>query len=308
MSNYKETQFKPQEDKKESKLKVRAWAKINLGLDVTGRREDGYHLLRSVMQTLDLHDTLEIEESSPGSALVRTDNPELPDGDDNLITRAARAILQSYAPDAGVSIHVRKRIPLAAGLAGGSADAAATLLGIRSLLGLRIPDDELMDMGGCLGADVPYCIKGGTALAEGIGEVLTDLPSMPDCAIVLAKPRVAVSTEEIYRRLDGGKPAAAPDIDAQIEALERHDLRGIAARLGNVLESVTSALCPEVTRIKERLLSMGALGAQMSGSGPTLFGIFDDEKKAGHACSVIKSEEEGTEVFLTRPRTAGLQI
>ena len=281
-------------------MKIEAHAKINLGLDVTGRREDGYHLVRMIMQELELHDTLWLEKSrEPGVQLI-SDEPALGADRSNLIVRAAELLLGLYMPEEGVRIRLEKRIPLAAGLAGGSADAAAALRGINELFELNLDDAELCRLGVQLGADVPYCIMGGTALSEGIGEVLTILPTLPSCYIVLGKPEEGMSTAEAYHLLDAQKEIRHPDIDGQIRALKREDLAGVAERVGNVLEPVTAARQPEVDAIRRQLMEAGAAGACMSGSGPTVFGIFTEAEKAQRACSVLK-RVLSREVILTTP-------
>ena len=285
-------------------MKIEAHAKINLGLDVTGRREDGYHFVRMVMQALDLHDILYFEKADTPGVQLETDAPGLASDRSNLIVRSAELFLETYAPGKGVRIKLEKRIPLAAGLAGGSTDAAATLRGINKLYELGISDTELRRLGVRLGADIPFCIMGGTALSEGIGEVLTPLPDLPFCYIVLGKPQQGMSTADAYRELDALKDVRHPDIDGQICALQNGDLAGVADRLGNVLEPVTVFHQPEVETIRSILLETGAAGARMSGSGPTVFGIFTEEEKAQKACSVLK-EEPSREVILTTPAQNG---
>lgn len=283
---------------------MQAHAKINLGLDVTGRREDGYHLVRMIMQALELHDTLYLEKSDLPGIQLESDAPGLASDKSNLIVRAGELLLENYAPGKGVHIKLEKQIPLAAGLAGGSADAAATLRGINELYKLGISDAELCRLGVRLGADIPYCIMGGTALSEGIGEVLTPLPDLPFCWVVLGKPQEGMSTAEAYRELDAMTDIRHPDIDGQIRALQEGSLTGVAERLGNVLEPVTVLHQPEVETIRIILLEAGAVGARMSGSGPTVFGIFTEEEKALKACSVLK-QEPSREVILTTPAQNG---
>ena len=281
-------------------MEVRAYAKINLGLDVTGRREDGYHLVRMIMQALELHDTLYLEESGTPGVQLETGDPDVPAGRDNLIVRAGEKMLDTFAPGKGVRIRLEKCIPMAAGLAGGSTDAAAAMRGMNELFGLNQSDEELRRLGVQLGADIPYCILGGTALAEGIGEVLTALPALPGCYLVLGKPAGGLSTPEMYRGLDAETDVRHPDIDGQIRALREGDLFGVAERLGNVLEPVACARQPEVGIIREQMLEAGAIGARMSGSGPTVFGIFTEEEKAKKACSVLE-KGPAKEVILTAP-------
>ena len=285
-------------------LQIDAHAKINLSLDVTGRRADGYHLVRMVMQALELHDTLYMEKTDQPGVQLASDRPELASDRSNLIVRAAELMLKKYLPDQGVKIRLEKRIPLAAGLAGGSADAAAALKGINILFDLGIKEKELCRLGVQLGADVPYCITGGTALSEGIGEILTPLPELPHCYIVLGKPAEGMSTAEAYRALDGRRDVQHPDIDGQIRALRKGHLKGVAEKMGNVLEPVTEERHPEVREIRRLLLAAGAEGARMSGSGPTVFGLFTEESRAKEACSVLK-KEPSREVILTVPAQNG---
>ena len=285
-------------------MKIEAHAKINLGLDVTGRREDGYHLVRMIMQALELHDTLHFEKTERPGVQLETDVPGLAVDRSNLIVRAAELLFETYAPGKGVRIQLEKKIPLAAGLAGGSTDAAAALRGINELYQLGLDDAELCRLGVQLGADIPYCIMGGTALSEGIGEVLTPLPDLPFCYIVLGKPEEGMSTAQAYRELDSMTDIRHPDIGGQIRALQEGDLTGVTERLGNVLEPVTLSHQPEVDTIRNILLEAGAAGACMSGSGPTVFGIFTEEKKALKACSVLK-QEPSREVILTTPAQNG---
>ena len=285
-------------------IRIEAHAKINLSLDVTGRREDGYHLVRMVMQELELHDTLYMEKTGIPGVQLESDKPELASDRSNLIVRAAELMLKDHLPDKGVKIRLEKRIPLAAGLAGGSADAAAALKGINTLFDLGIEEKELCRLGVQLGADIPYCIMGGTALAEGIGEILTPLPELPDCYIVLGKPAEGMSTAEAYHALDRQQQVLHPDIDGQIRALQEGSLKGVADRMGNVLEPVTEERHPEVRGIRSLLMEAGAAGARMSGSGPTVFGLFTEESRAEEACSVLK-KEPSREVILTVPAQNG---
>ena len=290
--------------KAETMLRIEAHAKINLGLDVTGKREDGYHLVRMIMQALELHDTLYFEKTECPGVELRTGMQALATDKSNLIVRAAELLLSTCKQEKGVRIKLKKRIPLAAGLAGGSADAAATLLGINKLYQLGMNEEKLCRLGVQLGADIPYCIRGGTALSEGIGEVLTPLPDLPFCYIVLGKPKEGMSTAEAYRELDNMNEIQHPDIEGQIRALSEGSLAGVAERLGNVLEPVTASRQPEVGKIRKILLEAGAAGARMSGSGPTVFGIFTEEEKAQRACSVLKKEPL-REVILTTPAQNG---
>ena len=283
-----------------NRREIRAHAKINLSLDIVGRREDGYHFVRMVMQSLALHDTLLLETCADPGVWLTTDRRELAVDDSNLVHRAAARLLQMYCPGQGVRIHLEKRIPLSAGLAGGSTDAAAALWGMNDLFSLGLTEEALARLGVQLGADIPFCLCGGTALSEGIGEILTALPALPPCHILLAKPEKGMSTAEAYKAFDAETEVRHPDTDGQIRALQSGDLAGVAATLGNVLEPVTEVQYPEVESIRQCMLREGALGARMSGSGPTVFGIFTEAEKAEKACSVLKKKLSG-EVILTAP-------
>lgn len=264
----------------------KAYAKINLGLDVVRRLPNGYHEVRMIMQTVGIYDVLTFTKAKEGIHL-QVDNEELPVDGNNLIYKAAKLLMDVAGVTGGVCITLEKHIPIAAGMAGGSTDAAATLLGINELYEIGYDIDKLKELGVKLGADVPYCIQGGTALAEGIGEVLSVLPSPPDCYLVVAKPDINVSTKFVYENLKVNELEHHPDIDGMIEALKQGNLKGITDRLGNVLETVTVPAYPVIQEIKEMILAAGAEGALMSGSGPTVFGIFTQEEQARHAAELI---------------------
>lgn len=281
------------------RCRIKAYAKINLGLDVLKKLPNGYHQVKMIMQTIDLWDelTLEIKE---GPSVLTTDSAELPVSEDNLILKAARLMEETGSLNGrGVRIHLRKNIPIAAGMAGGSADAAAAMKGINLLFGLNIPDRELMRLAVSIGADVPYCILGGTALAEGIGEELTPLSPAPPCRILVAKPNVSVSTKYVYEHLDSMTLTSHPDIDGMVSAIESGSLQGIVSRMGNVLESVTIPAYPAVAAIKRRMIELGAAGSLMSGSGPTVFGVFTEEDTAERAYTLLKKERPAEQIFLT---------
>lgn len=268
----------------------KAYAKINLGLDVLGTLPNGYHEVRMIMQTVDIWDELTFERANEG-IVITTDSGELPTDENNLIYKAAKLMQEEFAVSGGVRIHLQKKIPIAAGMAGGSADAAATLKGISELYELKAPEERLMELGVRIGADVPYCVMGGTALAEGIGERLTRLPAAPGCTLVVVKPDWNVSTKEVYTRLDALEHYGHPDIDGMIASIERGDLAGVAERLGNVLEPVTVQICPPVRAIRVMMEQLGAMGSLMSGSGPTVFGIFEEPKKARAAADELGTSQ-----------------
>ena len=287
-------------------LSRNACAKINLGLDVVGVREDGYHLLRMVMQQIDLFDTLTFtvtDAQGAGKISLIDESGLSPAGEDNLICRAIRMMEEKYDLHADVDVRLIKRIPVAAGLAGGSTDAAAAFCAIRDLLVPQVSDQELMELGVRLGADIPYCIAGGTKLAEGIGEILTELPPMPECAIVLIKPEASASTAHVYRAVDELGEYHHPDIDGQIAALHAGDLQGLELRCGNVLELVTGADLPVIGSIEDCLKRQGALTARMSGSGPSVFGIFETRTYAEKTREAFLRTEsaKGCRIFVCTP-------
>ena len=283
-----------------------ACAKINLGLDVVGVREDGYHLLRMIMQQIDLFDTLTFtvtDAHGTGTVRLIDESGLSPDGEDNLICRAIRMMEEKYALHADIEVQLIKRIPVAAGLAGGSTDAAAAFTAVRDLLVPQVTDQELMELGVRLGADIPYCIAGGTKLSEGIGEILTELPPMPECAIVLIKPGASASTAHVYQAVDELGGYHHPDIDGQIEALRAGDLRGLSERCENVLELVTGANLPVIGSIEDFLMGQGAIASCMSGSGPSVYGIFETREQAERAREAFLQTESasGCRSFVCTP-------
>ncbi len=282
-------------------IRIKAYAKINLGLDVLGRREDGYHDVRMIMQTVSLYDMLTIRKSRVPSIQLKTSRPWLPTDRKNLVYRAADAFMEHCHISGGVNIYLNKRIPVAAGLAGGSADAAATLEGLNKLYRTGLSKQELMKLGVSLGADVPYCILKGTALSEGIGEILTSLKPVPDCHVLLVKPPISVSTKYVYEKLYPDTFVKHPDIDLMIKAIEEGNLSELASGMDNILQSVTIGEYPVIRELKEKMKDQGALTALMSGSGPTVFGIFKDAAPATEAMHYFKNKHAGYEVFLTKP-------
>ncbi|MBR3575291.1 MAG: 4-(cytidine 5'-diphospho)-2-C-methyl-D-erythritol kinase [Lachnospiraceae bacterium] len=280
----------------------RAYAKINLCLDVTGKRPSGYHDVRMIMQTVDIYDILTLEKAEEGISIDVGGSP-LPIDGDNLIYKAARKIMDRCGISGGVSISLEKHIPIAAGMAGGSSDAAATLRGVNRLYECGLTRDELREIGVTIGADVPYCVEGGTVLAEGIGEELTFLKPLPEYVIAVAKPKQGVSTGNIYTSLDAiFETIAHPDIDKMLRSMNTCSGTGFLEYMGNVLEYVTEPLCPDVEKIKDVFNGAGSQGTLMTGSGPTVFGFFADEDKASAAIASVKavglaSDEES---FVTR--------
>lgn len=282
-------------------MRLQAFAKINLGLDVLGKREDGYHEVRMIMQTIRMYDQLDMRKSVEPGIHLTTNKKYIPVDENNLVWRAAKLMMDTCGIMEGVSIHLHKVIPVAAGMAGGSSDAAATLVGMNRLFHCGLSKEKLMELGVQIGADVPYCVLRGTALAEGIGEKLTVLPPIPDCWILIGKPGISVSTKYVYTTLDLNTDTVHPDIDGMKKALEDGNLYGITERMGNVLQDVTIPAYPEVERIKEQMKALGAVNAMMSGSGPTVFGIFDNEEKAQKACQKLRESGSCQQVFLTVP-------
>ncbi len=282
-----------------NEYQIKAYAKINLGLDVVRQLENGYHEVKMIMQTVNLYDELTLKRTTAGIRLT-SDSGELPLDENNLIYKAARLMQEHYGIAEGVSVKLKKNIPIAAGMAGGSTDAAATMLAMKELFGLETSKAELMKLGVKIGADVPYCILGGTALAEGIGEKLTPLPKAPECHLLVAKPDINVSTKYVYEHLDAAGVTKHPDIDGMVNAIERGSLQGIIERLGNVLETVTISAYPVISVIKDRMKELGAQGSLMSGSGPTVFGIFTEQEKAIRAYEEIKSEQLAKQLFVTK--------
>lgn len=281
-------------------LTRKAYAKVNLGLDVLRKREDGYHELRMIMQTVDLYDILTFEKKKSGIT-VTTDREELPGDESNLIYQAARLLMDTCRMEEGVSIGLTKKIPMAAGMAGGSADAAAVFHGMNELFSLGLSEERMCGLGVKLGADVPYCIMGGTVLAQGIGEILKRLPDMPHCHLLLAKPEAGVSSGHVYGKLKADRLPYHPDIDGMMDAVRAGDLTGITRRMGNVLETVTAVEYPAIEHIKERMREYGALEALMSGSGPTVFGVFETGEKAVNACEQLKRDALAKQLYVTEP-------
>lgn len=273
-------------------LSINSYAKINLGLDVLGVLPNGYHTLKMIMQTVSLHDTLCFEKTEGSNVELSTNLPYLPTDQNNLIYKAISLFKEKYGITDGIRCTVTKRIPVAAGLAGGSGNAAAALKAMDTLFDTHLSPKELSELGLKLGADVPYCLMGGTALAEGIGEVLTPLPAPPKAKVLIVKPMVSVSTKEVYTSLDLNEDTIHPDIDACIDAIKTGSLKTLCGHLGNVLEDVTVKLHPCIADIKKQMLLSGADGALMSGSGPSVFGLFGDEKKAENAYNLFKSMSE----------------
>lgn len=285
-------------------LSLKAYGKINLGLDVLRRREDGYHDVRMIMQTVGIFDRVDLIWKEEPGIQVETNLYYLPTNENNLVYKAAKLLMDEFQVQEGLLIRLRKFIPVAAGMAGGSSDAAAVLFGVNKMFRLGLTTEELMERGVKIGADVPYCILRGTALSEGIGEVLTSLPPVPQCQVLVAKPGINVSTKFVYENLHANdlRPEQHPDIDGMIRAIKAQDLQEIADKLGNVLETVTVKEYPVIQEIKDKMVEFGAIGSLMSGSGPTVFGLFTNPKAAQQAYEELRYGESSglaKQVYLT---------
>lgn len=282
------------------KLELKAYGKINLGLDVIRKRPDGYHDLDMVMQMVDVYDDVILTQIEGTEIVVRTDTAVLSNGTDNLAYMAARMLMDEFGITQGLEITIKKRIPIAGGMAGGSSDCAATLKGVNQMFDLGLSKEELMERGVRLGADVPYCILGGTAIARGIGEILTPLPTPPECHVIIAKPPVSVSTAFVYGNIRPDKIERRPDIETMVSAIKTQDLYKLAESLYNVMEDITVPQYPIIQEIKTVMLDNGALNSIMSGSGPTVFGLYDDIEKAEQTVELPKAKELTEQLYLTK--------
>lgn len=281
------------------KLELKALGKVNLGLDILGRKENGYHEVRMVMQTVYLYDRVILERTKTPGITLETNLKFLPVNENNIAYRAADLIRKEFGIHEGIKIVLDKHIPVAAGMAGGSTNAAAVLFGMNRMYGLGLSEEELKKRGVGLGADVPYCIMRGTVLAEGIGEKLTPLPPIPKCYVLIAKPPLSASTEIVYEKYDALRQVKHPDIDGILRGLSEADIRQVAANMGNVLEQVMVKEYPVIGQIKQAMLELGAMGALMSGSGPTVFGLFDSRSAAKMAAQKIKSRNLTRQTYVT---------
>lgn len=283
------------------RIHLKAYGKVNLGLDVIGKRPNGYHDVRMIMQTVQLFDRLTMEKIKEDRIQLTTNLSYVPCNEQNLVYKAIDLMKKEFCIKEGVQVYLEKHIPVSAGMAGGSTDCAAALYGMNRLFSLGLTRDQLMKLGVRLGADVPYCLLRGTALSEGIGEILTRLPAMPDCYFLIAKPSISVSTKFVYEHLNMDEITEHPDIDGMIEALGKKDLEGITSRLSNTLESVTIKHHPIIAQIKELMLETGAMNALMSGSGPTVFGIYKDLDSAKNALFTIRRQRLVKQSYLVEP-------
>lgn len=282
------------------KMECKARAKVNLGLDVCRRLENGYHEVKMIMQTIDLYDVLQFTKRKDPDIILSVDSRDtLGDMANNLIFKAAKLMIGHFSIKEGIEIHLSKNIPVAAGMAGGSTDAAATIIAMNEIFELGQTKEQLMELSLQLGADVPFCIMGGTALAEGIGEKLTKLPAPPQTVVLIAKPAVMVSTKEVYENLKVDALDQHPDIDGMVEAIRAGSLSGISDRMENVLETVTIALHPEIEQIKTFMKEHNAINAMMSGSGPTVFGLYASKEEAQAAADALKQTELARDICVT---------
>lgn len=282
-------------------IQMKALAKVNLGLDVIRRREDGYHEVRMIMQTLQLFDRVTLEKRRKPGITLETNLPFLPVNEQNIAYRAAAMLMEEFSIKDGVHIKIEKHIPVAAGMAGGSTDGAAVLYGINRLYQLGLTKRQLMERGVRLGADVPYCIMRGTVLSEGIGEVLTPVAAMPECYVLVAKPPISVSTKYVYEHLKLDQIEKHPDIDGMVAALQSGDLQGVTDRMENVLETVTIPKHPEIEKIKALMVEAGAMNALMSGSGPTVFGVFKNKSDGLKAKEMMRKSGLARQIYLVQP-------
>lgn len=280
-------------------IRLKALAKVNLGLDVTGCREDGYHLVRMIMQTIHLFDSVQMEKTAEPDIQLTTNIRFLPVDEHNIAFKAARLLMDEFKLTQGVRIDIKKCIPVSAGMAGGSTDAAAVLYGMNLMYDLKLSQRQLAKRALRLGADVPYCLMRGTALAEGIGEKLTRLPAVPRCPVVIAKPGISVSTKWVYDRLSLDEQTKHPDIDQLITDIKQQNLNAMASHMGNILEEVTIKEYPVISQIKEHLLEHGALNAMMSGSGPTVFALFEERGAARDAADALRASGLARQIYVT---------
>ncbi len=287
------------------KITRKAYAKINLGLGDLGKRDDGYHLVKMIMQNVDIYDTLTFEENASGDVTLKASSESIPTDGSNLICKVANQLKKEFSVEKGVDITLEKRIPVAAGMAGGSTDGAAAYLALNELWNLGLTKEELCKRAVKLGADIPYCIIGGTALSEGIGEELTVLADAPEFHLVIAKPAIAVSTGWVYTELDNSPIERHPDIDAVRKAIEDGDVKGMCDNIHNVLEPVTTGKYQVIKEIEKILEDNDAVRAFMTGSGPTVFAIYEDEEKARKGYEAVKESGLAPELFLTKPINPG---
>lgn len=278
---------------------LKAYGKINLALDVLRKRDDGYHEVRMIMQTVDIFDSINMIKTDSGKIEIETNLFYLPTNENNIVYKAAKLLFDEFDIRSGLKIKLKKFIPVSAGMAGGSADAASVMFGVNKMFNLKLSKTQLMERGVKIGADVPYCLMRGTALSEGIGEELTSLPDMVKCPVLITKPPISVSTKFVYENLKLDKIEKHPDIDGMIQAIKSSDIKGVASRMENVLETVTIQEYPQIQKLKEIMLEENAMNALMSGSGPTVFGLFESMETAYRAKERIKESGITKQAYVT---------
>lgn len=283
----------------QDEIYLKAYGKINLALDVLRKRDDGYHDVKMIMQTVEIYDGIEMRKTDTGKIEIETNLYYLPTNENNIVYKAAKLLFDEFHIQGGIFIRLKKFIPVSAGMAGGSTDAASVLYGINKMYDLKLSTKDLMERGVKIGADVPYCIMRGTALSEGIGEKLKRLKDMVSCPVLIAKPPVNVSTKFVYENLRLDQIEKHPDIDGMIDAINRSDLKGIASKMENVLESVTIKEYPQINELKNLMMEGNALNSLMSGSGPTVFGLFENAEDAYRTKEKIKELGLTKQVYVT---------
>lgn len=288
-------------------IDLKSRAKINLSIDVLGKRDNGYHIVEMIMQTIDLYDNLKITKIEGDFIKIKSDSEDIPLNQDNIVYKAADILKKRFNIKDGVEISIQKNIPVAAGMAGGSSNAAAVLVGLNKVWNLGLSESELKEIGLQLGADVPFCITGGSALAQGIGEELTNIHGLSEGVnILVCKPDIFVSTKEVYQSLDMNKVQKRPENQKLIESLKNDDIKYVSENMVNVLEEVTASKYKEIKQIEATMMKNKALGSMMSGSGPTVFGLFDNKEYA------IKAKEEllidYNQVYLVNSSNKGVEI
>lgn len=288
-------------------MKVKCRAKINLSIDILGKLENGYHLVEMIMQSIDLYDILDINERNDGKIILTSENKEIPLDETNIIYKAATLLKEEMNIKKGAEIVIDKKIPVAAGMAGGSTDAAGTLIALNKIWKLNLDEKQLKEISFKLGADVPFCISGGAVLAENLGEKLTNIKGLDDnLFILICKPELFVSTKEVYNKFDMSNVSKRPNNKYLIECLEKNDTKSLAKNMCNVLEFVTSSMHPEIEDIENTIKKTNVLGTMMSGSGPTVFGIFDIKEEAEKAKKELLKKYK--QVYVVRSAERGIEI
>lgn len=288
-------------------IELKSRAKINLSIDILGKRQDGYHLVEMIMQTIDLSDVLRIKESEAEDIVIKSNSGDIPLDDNNIVYKAITLLRKKFNINKGIEVFIEKNIPVAAGMAGGSSNAAAVLVGLNKVWDLGLSEKELQEIGLALGADVPFCISGGAALAQGIGEELTHIKGLSeDVIILICKPNLFVSTKDVYGGLDLNNIDNRPDNRYLIECLKNKDIKAVAENMVNVLEGVTSNMHSEISEIEKMMIDNNALGAMMSGSGPTVFGLFNNKENALNAKTELMKKYE--QVYLVNSSERGIEV